>query len=337
MPHTNDPTETYMAQVAAIETPAPGIRLIHLSASEDAPLPGFDPGAHISVRIPPNGGDRPFEMWRSYSLIAFPEDVDQNASHPRRRYLIGVLREAEGKGGSRYMHDDLSLGQSLTLRLPPNGFSLEPPRNGIQFVAGGIGVTPLISMASWMSAAGADCDLHYTCRTHAQHILKEELNALPGANLHLYADEDPKAKFSVDAFLDGLQVNTPIYVCGPAGLIDAVIQGALARKWSEDQLHSELFAEAGPVEGDEAFEVEIASSGEVLTVPADRTLLDVLEESGAFVMYDCRQGHCGLCSVPVLSGEIVHHDIFLSDDQKAQGDIIQACVSRGKGRLVLDL
>ena len=327
---------SFMARVSAAQTPAPGLRVIELAAAEGGQLPGFAPGAHVSVRIPPNRTDRPLEMWRSYSLVAFPDELAVDEDTPRALYRLGVLREAGGKGGSRYMHDELRVGDSLTLRLPPNGFPLETPRDGIHLVAGGIGITPLATMASALSVAGVDCTLHYTCRSAAQHLFADRLAALPGCTLRLYADETDAA-FSVAGFLDGLNPATPLYVCGPAGLIAAITEGALTRGWTPDALHSELFAEAGPSEGDAPFEVRLASSGAVLSVPSDKTLLDVLIEAGAFVMYDCRQGHCGLCSVPVLSGEILHRDIFLPEDQRAAGDVMQACVSRGRGLIELDL
>jgi ferredoxin len=120
-------------------------------------------------------------------------------------------------------------------------------------------------------------------------------------------------------------------------LIEAVTKGAAAQGWDKSKLHAESFSEAAPQEGDEPFDVELANSGQVLTVPADQTLLEALEASGTMVIYDCRKGDCGLCSVQVKSGEIIHRDIFLSDEEKASGTVIQVCVSRGKGRLVLDL
>lgn len=329
--------DTFMARVTAATTPAPGLRVIELAAAEGGQLPGFPPGAHVSVRIPPRGPERPQEMWRSYSLVAFPDELPPIEGTPRTLYRLGVLREAAGKGGSRYMHDELRVGDFLTLRLPPNGFPLQAPRDGIHLVAGGIGITPLVTMASALSNAGVDCVLHYTCRQAAHHLFTDRLGALAGCDVRLYADEDPAGAFSVAGFLDGLAPATPLYICGPAGLIDAVTQGALARGWDPASVHSEVFAEATPLPGDAPFQVRLASSGAVLDVPADKSLLDVLIAEGAFVMYDCRQGHCGLCSVPVLSGQVLHRDIFLAEDQRAAGDVMQACVSRGVGLIELDL
>ena len=205
--------DTFMARVTAATTPAPGLRVIELAAAEGGQLPGFPPGAHVSVRIPPRGPERPQEMWRSYSLVAFPDELPPIEGTPRTLYRLGVLREAAGKGGSRYMHDELRVGDFLTLRLPPNGFPLQAPRDGIHLVAGGIGITPLVTMASALSNAGVDCVLHYTCRQAAHHLFTDRLGALAGCNVRLYADEDPAGAFSVAGFLDGLAPatqNSPI-------------------------------------------------------------------------------------------------------------------------------
>jgi ferredoxin-NADP reductase len=335
MTHQIDPTQMFSVEVTAISESTPAIRILELTGATGEALPGFDPGAHVSVRIPPNQTDRAVEMWRSYSLIAFPQELEP--SRAVLQYRIGVLRETDSKGGSRYMHDEVRTGDVLTLRLPPNGFVLEEPRDGIQFVAGGIGITPIITMAGAVSRAGCRSTLHYVCRSQDRHLFTDRLAAMPGCDLRVYVNRDPMQAFSVPAFLEGLEGKPPIYVCGPARLIGAVTEGASALGWDKGDLHSERFDEAGPLEGDDAFEVELASSGQVLTVPAEETLLDVLEASGAMVLYDCRNGDCGLCSVPVKSGEIIHRDIFLSDEEKASGNVMQICVSRGRKRIVLDL
>lgn len=335
MTHAVDPLQTFPAQVTAASEPAPGMRILELKGANGIALPGFDPGAHISVRIPPNDADRPIELWRSYSLIAFPEELPSSGTTPL--YRIGVLREADGKGGSKYMHVEVKVGDVLTLRMPPNAFVLEESRDGIQFVAGGIGITPLITMAAALSKAGRRSTLHYVCRSEDKHLFTERLVKLPGCALRIHVSSDPLQAFSVSAFLGGLNGKPPIYVCGPERLIEAVTKGAAAAGWDKSHVHSESFEEAGPLEGDEPFEVELANSGQVVTVPADQTLLEALEGAGQMVLYDCRQGDCGLCSVTVKSGEIIHRDIFLSDDEKAAGNVMQVCVSRGKGRLVLDL
>lgn len=320
-------------RVAAIDAPTSLIKSITLEAHDGALLPGFEPGAHLQVEIPSaTAGGAP--QWRSYSLIHLDPAVD-----PRngvRAYRLGIRREDEGRGGSRHMHA-LAVGATLCVRAPVNHFPLAaPPR--VLLVAGGIGITPIISMASALAAQQRDYALHFSGRTREALPFVDELRALAGDKLTLHADDDPATRLSIDALLDGAQVNQPIYVCGPAGMIDAVLAAARKRGWHEGDLHYELFTEAAPQEGDTAFEVELKSSGKRLTVPADKSLLDTLIENGTDVMYDCRSGYCGLCTTNVCSGEIDHRDTYLSEAEKAGGKVMQVCVSRCKsGRLVLDL
>lgn len=327
------PAPTLLAlRVAAIDTPTPLIKSFTLEAADGAPLPGFEPGAHLQVEIPSATGGAPH--WRSYSLIHLNPGVDTREGVSA--YRLGVRREDAGRGGSRHMHA-LEVGAVLNARAPVNHFPLAaPPR--VLLIAGGIGITPIVSMASSLAAQQRDFELHFSGRTRDALPFVEDLRTLAGENLVLHADDDPATRFSVDALLDGARVNQPIYVCGPAGMIEAVLAAARKRGWHECDLHYELFADAAPQAGDVAFEVELKSSGKRLTVPADKSLLDTLIESGADVMYDCRAGYCGLCSTPVCSGEIEHRDTYLSDADKAGGKVMQVCVSRcTSGRLVLDL
>jgi ferredoxin len=187
-------------------------------------------------------------------------------------------------------------------------------------------------------AQGRAFALHYSGRSRAQLAFVDELQSLLGPRLHVHADDEPASKLSIEALLTAADPQQPIYVCGPAGMIDATLQIAERLGWPKSALHYELFSEAQPLAGDQPFEVEIRSSGRVLTVPADRSVLDTLNDAGADVMYDCRSGYCGLCSTRVCSGDIEHRDTYLSDAEKASGHVMQVCVSRARsGRLVLDL
>jgi ferredoxin-NADP reductase len=322
-------------RVAALDTPTSLIRSFTLEAADGVLLPGYEPGAHIQVEIPSSAGGAP--QWRSYSLINLDPSVDPRAGVPA--YRLGIRREDEGRGGSRHMHA-LEVGQTLNVRAPANHFPLAAPAP-VLLIAGGIGITPITSMAAGLAAQQRDFELHFSGRTRDSLPFVDELRALAGNRLVLWSDDDPSARLSVDTLLENAQVNQPIYVCGPAGMVDAVLAGARKRGWHECDLHYELFAEVAPQEGDAAFEVELKSSGTRLTVPADRSLLDTLIENGTDVMYDCRAGYCGLCSTRVCSGEIDHRDTYLSDADKTSGKVMQVCVSRGRrgrrGRLVLDL
>ncbi|MCX5539371.1 PDR/VanB family oxidoreductase [Paraburkholderia sp. CNPSo 3076] len=319
-------------RVAAIDSPTSLVKSYTLEAADGALLPGFEPGAHLQIEIPSATGSAPH--WRSYSLIHLDPCVDpRDGVHA---YRLGIRREDEGRGGSRHMHA-LEVGATLNVRAPVNHFPLAaPPR--VLLIAGGIGITPIVSMASALAAQQREFELHFSGRTREALPFVDELRALAGEKLVLHADDDPATRLSVDALLDGAQVNQPIYVCGPAGMIEAVLAAARQRGWHECDLHYELFTEAAPQEGDAAFEVELKSSGKCFTVAADKSLLDTLIENGADVMYDCRAGYCGLCTTKVSSGQIEHRDVYLSEADKAAGKVMQVCVSRCKsGRLVLDL
>jgi ferredoxin-NADP reductase len=322
---------TLTLRVASVEASTSLIKSFTLEAADGALLPGFAPGAHLQIEIPAADGGP--SQWRSYSLINLEPSTDTYAGV--RAYRLGIRREDEGRGGSRHMHT-LEVGDTLNVRAPVNHFPLAaPPR--VLLIAGGIGITPMASIAAELAARQRDFELHFSGRTRDALPYVEELRAFAGDRLVLHSDDDPATRLSVDALLDGAEVNQPIYVCGPAGMIDAVLAGARQRGWHECDLHCERFTETAPQEGDTAFEVELKSSGTLLTVSADKSLLDALIESGADVMYDCRSGYCGLCSVRVCEGAVEHRDTYLSDADKASGKVMQVCVSRGCGRLVIDV
>jgi ferredoxin-NADP reductase len=328
-------TPTLTLRVASAEALTPQIKAFRLVAADGATLPGYTPGAHVQVHVPPAPAKRDSAVWRSYSLIQLDPSADTAAGVPE--YRIAVRREDDGRGGSRFMHEELQRGDTLTVRPPVNHFELAAPPEPI-LIAGGIGITPIVSMASALVAQRRPFQLHYSGRSRAQLAFVDELQALLGPRLHLHADDEPGSKLSIDALLSSADPQQPIYVCGPAGMIDATLQVAERLGWPKSALHYELFTEAQPLAGDQPFEVELKSSGRVLAVPADRSLLDVLDAAGADVMSDCRSGYCGLCSTRVCSGDIEHRDTYLSDAEKASGAVMQVCVSRARsGRLVLDL
>ncbi|TDV24029.1 vanillate O-demethylase ferredoxin subunit [Paraburkholderia caballeronis] len=319
-------------RVVAVDAPTSLIKSVILEAQDDALLPGYEPGAHLQVAIP--SADGGVSQWRSYSLINLDPAVDTRAGVTA--YRLGIRREDDGRGGSRHMHA-LKAGDTLSVRAPVNHFPLAAPPS-VLLIAGGIGITPMAAMAAELSAQKRDYALHFSGRSRDALPFVDELRGFAGERLVLHADDDPATRLSIDALLDGAQVNQPIYVCGPAGMIDAVLAAARQRGWHDCDLHYELFTETAPHAGDTAFEVELKPSGKVLTVPADQSLLDTLLDHGADVMYDCRAGYCGLCSTRVCEGEIDHRDTYLSDADKAGGKVMQVCVSRCRsGRLVLDL
>lgn len=331
---TPTPASLLRVRVAAVEPLTPQIKSFRLVAAEGGLLPGFEAGAHIQVEVPPATAGGPAQ-WRSYSLIHADAGTSTQAGVPE--YRIAVRLEEASRGGSAHMHAAVRVGDVLTLRAPTNHFPLAPQPVTL-LLAGGIGITPILSLATALKAQGRPFVLHYSSRSRDQFVLLDELRAVAGEHLHLHADDDPSTKLSIDALLQAATPDQPIYVCGPAGMIDATVATAQRLGWRERDIHFERFTEATPQEGDQPFEVVLKSSGRVIPVPADRSVLDVLTEAGVDVMYDCRAGYCGLCQTGVCDGEIDHRDSYLSEADKAAGRCMQVCVSRARGaRLVLDL
>ncbi len=318
--------------VSDIRAETPLVRSLTLRAADGGTLPAFTAGAHLQVSIP-GLTDR-----RCYSLVSFDRAPESFVAPDA--YRLGVRLEAESGGGSRYMHT-LKPGDRLTARGPKNDFPLhpaEPDELPVVLLAGGIGITPIAAMAAALAAAKRPYALHYSGRSLDQLAFLAELDRLAGPALTLHADDQAAMRLDVGRLLDGLDRRQHLYVCGPKGMIDAVIEGAKARGWADQRVHFELFTAAAPQAGDRPFELELRQSGLLLQVPADKTMLEVMEAAGCDPMYDCKRGECGVCTATVLEGEPDHRDYFLSDAEKAGGKLIQICISRAKSaRLVLDL
>ncbi len=327
------PTATLELRVAEARELNPLIRLLRLRAEDGRALPGFAAGAHIRVQVSLPDGKTD---WRHYSLINFA--TARNATNAPTEYVIAVRKEAEGRGGSRFMHEQLKAGDTLAVEAPKNDFPLHTGPGGTVLVAGGIGVTPLATMAARRRAEEAPVRMHYAGRSRDLMAFLPELQALLGDALHVHADAEAGQPLDVDALLDGVPAGDRLYVCGPKVMLDAVLARTQARGWEHDRVHFELFTEPAAEAGDQPFEVELAQSGQRFIVRADQSILDCLIDNGCDPMFDCKRGECGVCAVPVLEGEIDHRDYVLTAREKAQGNVIQICISRAKGeRLVLDL
>jgi ferredoxin-NADP reductase len=246
-----------------------------------------------------------------------------------------VLREEDGRGGSRWIADELAEGQTLRVRGPRNNFPLLPARRYV-FVAGGIGITPLVPMIRAAAAAGAEWELHYGGRTRATMAFVEEL-AGHGGRVQLHP-QDEVGLLPLGTVLGTPVPDTLVYCCGPSPLLDAVESGC--RAWGPGVLHVERFT-AVTVETDgvdTGFEVVCERSGLTVDVPPELTVLEAVENAGIDVLSSCTEGICGTCETTVLEGEPDHRDSLLTDDEKAVGDTMMICVSRCRGaRLVLDL
>jgi vanillate O-demethylase ferredoxin subunit len=311
----------------------PLIRMIRLQAQDGSALPGFRAGAHVRVQVElPDGSTD----WRHYSLINL--STDPQATAAPNEYVIAIRRDDEGRGGSRFMHRGVQAGQQLTIEPPKNEFPLREAPGCAVLVAGGIGVTPLVSMAAERIAALAPVRMHYAGRSHELMAFVPELRQLLGNALRLHADAEAGTPLDIEALLDGCGEADQLYVCGPKPMLDALLARTQARGWTRERVHFEVFSAPAVESGDHAFELVLAQSGRTLTVPADRSILDCLIDAGCDPMFDCQRGECGVCAVNVLEGEIDHRDYVLSEREKQAGNVMQVCISRCKGTcLVLDL
>ncbi len=318
------------------------IRMIVLTHVDGKALPVAAPGAHIRVHTGEAGSDlsaapgSDLRDTRAYSLLMIGDDgADQGEVF---QYEIAVKREDEGKGGSRFMHS-LKTGDRICCELPRNDFMLDAADSAVPvLLAGGIGITPLFAMAGALGREGRAFHLHYAGRDRSQMALLRELEALAGEGLMVHLDQD-ESKLDIDAILQSMQPEQHLYICGPAGLLDAVLACAKQRGFPSQQLHFELFN--NPAAADDnagSFEVRLAQSGKTFVIPPDKSILEVLQEEGEDPLCDCCRGECGVCQVDVIEGEPDHRDYVLSDSEKASGKVMQICVSRSKSPLlVLDL
>jgi len=316
--------ETYKVVTRSVADVTEDIRAFDFVMADGSPLRPFEAGGHI-VLHPPNGTSR------RYSLTNGPGETDA--------YRIAVLREDEGRGGSRYLHKHVREGTRLHISGPFNHFPVDESAEDYLLLAGGIGITPILSIAQHLHAAGRPFTLHYCARSPERAAFADRLAASPFAGqvvLH-HTGGDPSNRLDIAALAREQSAATQVYFCGPQRFMDAV--EAACADWHPPRVHSESFAGPGAVtKGAQPFEVELARSGEVITVPADSTLLDVLWQHGHLVDYVCLEGICGSCMVDLVSGNADHRDDFLTDDEKCRNDLLMACCSRSRGgRLVIDL
>mgnify|MGYP003110626822 FL=1 len=298
---------------------------LELASTDGKTLPSFSAGAHIDVNVP--GG-----LPRQYSLL--------NDSGEQHRYVIGVLRDPESRGGSVAVHDKVNEGDVLQISEPKNHFPLVKSQRTLLF-AGGIGVTPILCMARRLSAINGDFEMHYCARSPERMAFKGDIEASAFADrVQFHFDNgDDAQKLKLEEIIAEPQAGTHIYVCGPTGFIDYVVNTAKAKGWATDQVHLEYFGAAEvDTSGDESFEVKIASTGQTFTIPADKSITQVLDENDVFVPVSCEEGVCGTCLVRVLEGEPEHRDLYLTDAEHAANDQMTPCCSRSKSPvLVLDL
>lgn len=292
-----------------------------LARDDGRALASFTAGSHLKVRVP-NGAVR------SYSLCNAPEETD--------RYVIAVKRDAGGRGGSISLVDEARVGDEILVSEPRNAFPLEVRPGGLLFIAGGIGITPMLSMARHLIATdGPTFRLVYLTRSPETTAYVEELAdpAFRGRVTIHHDGGDPTRAFDLWPLLE--RPKGQVYCCGPRGLMEGV--RAMTGHWSTSAVHFEDFgAAAAPRPDDVAFDVRLARSGRTVTVPANASILEALRAEGIHVPCSCESGTCGSCRVGLLGGDVDHRDLALSEDERRTN--LMVCVSRARGgELVLDL
>lgn len=291
-----------------------GVVELVLVDPQHRPLPAWTPGAHLDVCLPEG-------LRRQYSLCGSPAQT----SH----YRLAVLREPDSLGGSAHIHDSLAAGDTLEVSTPKNNFALAPAA-AYRFLAGGVGITPIMPMLEAAEQAGADWSLAYLGRTRVSMAFADELAQRYPGKVTIRPDDECGAP-DVPALIGESRPGKLVYACGPEGLLSAV-ESAM-RSWPARTLHVERFSpketEALPAEGS-CFRVKLATSHLELDVPTDKSIVDAAEEAGIPVIYSCLEGTCGTCETPVLSGEVDHRDSILTEEEQAANDVMMICVSRAK-------
>lgn len=306
--------------VEAVDWPADDVVSITLVAADGGPLPAWTPGAHVDLVLAPG-------LVRQYSLCGSPSDL--------RRLRIAVLRAPEGRGGSAYVHEKLTPGTTVRVRGPRNHFPLVgSPR--YLFIAGGIGITPMLPMLAEATAAGAQWNLVYLGRGRSSMAFLDEL-AQYGDRVRVFP-KDETGRFDLGEVLGTPVDETLVYCCGPERLLADV--EARCAAWPPGALRLERFAArpAEPSGADEEFELVLARSGLTIAVPAGRSVFDAVQDAGVSVLGSCHEGICGTCEQIVLEGEVDHRDSVLSAEEQATNEMMMICVSRSRSpRLTLDL
>lgn len=298
-----------------------GTNLFEFRTLDGRDVPAFTAGAHVDVNLP-NG------TIRQYSIASSQAD--------RSRYLLGVKLEENGRGGSRFLHEQVRAGHVLRIGVPRNNFPLnERPASSI-LIAGGIGVTPMLCMVDRLKALGRDFRLHYAVRERAEALLAQIDETDSRVHLHVDAEQDGRP-LDVAAIVAAAPPDAELYCCGPAPML-AAFEAACAGR-PPASVHLERFSAPDNVAASGgAYTVELAKSKRSITVQPGQTLLQALQDAGLKVKVSCEQGICGTCETRVLAGVPDHRDMILSDDEKASNETMMVCCSGSLGpTLVLDL
>lgn len=312
--------------VRHIESLTPSVKLFRLASAEASALPLFTAGSHIKVQVilPDGRNDE-----RSYSLV--------NSHDQHGEYVIAVQHEPAGRGGSAFMHG-LAVGNLITSAIPSNDFTLATGATLHVLIAGGIGITPILSMAHALRMAGQPFEFHYVARTTESMAFRHEVGSISNDRAHLCFDHgDPARGLKIGEIVGAPQQGRHVYVCGPRGMINAVLQAAEVRGWPRSHVHFESFGPSVQT-GDGSIEVMLQRSGRTISVPPRQSILEALLAAGVDHPYDCKRGECSTCQVDVVEGIPDNRDHCLFGPKYDAGKVMCICVSRSKtSKLVLDL
>lgn len=315
-------------KVDQIVNQSSNVKSFVLSNAAGGYLPPFTAGAHIDVTVTLEDGSTDV---RSYSIASDPEATST--------YTLGILREAAGKGGSAFMHDKVGIGAKLSASAPKNHFPLDDEAEDILLIAGGIGVTPILSMARQLARTGTPFHMHYASKSPEDMAFKADVEGVCGDKGDLYFDGgDPTKGINLKDVLSHRPAGRHVFVCGPVGLIEAVRDTTKELGWPENTVHFEVFKPAELDGEDTEIEVVLAQSGGTYTVPADVSILDHLLDQGVDIDWDCKMGICGLCATKLLDGEPDHRDYVLTEDERNDEQQFCPCISRAKSAsITLDI
>ena len=300
-----------------------GVAVLQLVSADGKGLPGFSAGAHIDVRITP-------DMIRQYSLSNASSGSDM-ANH----YRIGVLNDPESRGGSVALFNDFHVGKEIQISTPRNHFEVASHDGVAILVAGGIGITPILSMAHELKRAGRDFEIHYCLNKLSNGAFVDELETEFSSQLKIHCSIDKK--FEPNEAFANRDNDAHLYVCGPNGFMDWVMAAAKEKGIANERIHFEYFNADVDLAGD-SIEVYCSDSDKTVMVGADESIANALSNAGIKVDVSCEQGVCGTCITDVLEGIPDHRDQFLTDEEKDDNDQMALCCSRAKGpKLVLEI
>jgi tetrachlorobenzoquinone reductase len=319
------PERMMQVRIKRISFEAQTINSYELVAPAGGDLVPFTAGSHIDLHLS-NG------MIRSYSLV--------NDQSEKSRYVVAVNNDAASRGGSRFVHENLRAGDVILISHPKNNFALRENAAHSVLVAGGIGITPLLSMIRRLAALGRSWELFYAARTRLAAAFLDELHALrcnAHPNLHLNFDQEPSGRMlDLPAIVNDVRADAHLYCCGPVPMLEAFEATTHGRP--PEQVHVEYFKAREKPAAEGGFEVKLARSNRTIAVEAGKTILNAILDAGITANYACTEGVCGTCETRVIEGIPDHRDLFLGKEEQAANNTIMICCSGSKSRtLVLDL